>query len=118
MDGPPPTEGSGRNGLYRQVGVGGALAIAVLWITYQFLVDVGVVGASAGSEMKRKAERAIEQVSELHDWHDVSDPRTGQPVWLGARQTELLEELVAQSREQTTTMRLFLEENRRARTAR
>jgi hypothetical protein len=112
MAGRPPIQGPGRNGLYKQLGVGGVLAIAVLWITYQFLVDVGAVGASGDSSMNMRMDRTMEQISELHDWHDVKDPRTGQPVWLGARQTELLEELVELSREQTTTMRLFLEERR------
>lgn len=110
----------------KQVGVGGTYTLAVLWLVFQFLLDLGVVqrADAAGSPTwtATRVDQVATQVQNLHDWHNRRDV-DGVLRWYVPRsmtmavqdQTIVLRELRQAIRDQTKVLeRMDRREERRA----
>lgn len=101
-------ERSANHHLLRQLGVGGALAVIVLYVVFEFLIKSGVVTPSPtptnpqAMDERSRAEFHLmaEQTRDLHMWHNQKDA-DGRFLWMVPRsmtkaideQTDVLRDL-------------------------
>jgi hypothetical protein len=119
----PPLPVVQRNGRAHQLGVGGLVALGVLYVVFQFLLDFGVVQRRVSDPglLPSEVSRALHQLDTLYQWHDRRD-LNGIPLWYVPRtigdsmdeQITVLRDLVQIHRDQTRVLeRMDRREERR-----